>query len=108
MDQSGEVFIDRDGARFAHVLNYLRDGKLNVDSNRALIGDLWDEAKYFGLEGMRELLEEELTYLDEEEERRDAERRQQDAVAFAAEFAKAAGQGDAAPEQNIFTTEADF
>lgn len=31
-----EIFIDRDGSRFAHVLNYLRDGKLNVQEyNRA-------------------------------------------------------------------------
>ena len=30
-EQDSEIFIDRDGSRFVHVLNYLRDGKLNVD-----------------------------------------------------------------------------
>ena len=34
--QAEEIFIDRDGARFAHVLNYLRDGTLNLqDYNHA-------------------------------------------------------------------------
>mmetsp|Transcript_47976 Transcript_47976/g.153738 ORF Transcript_47976/g.153738 Transcript_47976/m.153738 type:complete len:147 (-) Transcript_47976:43-483(-) len=66
--EPGTVFIDRDGTRFRHVLNYLRNGRLHIPDDPILYGELLEEAEYFGLEGMRALLMEGLQYMDEQEE----------------------------------------
>ncbi|XP_065901875.1 uncharacterized protein [Dysidea avara] len=51
----GSFFIDRDGARFRYILDYLRDGKEVMESfpksHEALLG-LLREAKYFQLQGL--------------------------------------------------------
>jgi hypothetical protein len=46
----GRVFIDRDGERFRHILNYLRDGDLDVEHlDEGTRKQLKREAVYFCL-----------------------------------------------------------
>ena len=48
-DSCGRLFIDRDGTRFRHVLNYLRSGALHHDGDRVALQELKEEAMYFGV-----------------------------------------------------------
>jgi len=75
----GTYFIDRNPNTFAHILNYLREGDLLIESNdRALRSQLFDDVEYFELpqelklyltyaavDGM-ELWLSELTFLNKE------------------------------------------
>jgi len=46
----GTYFIDRNPSTFVHILNYLRDGDLLIESNdRALRSQLLDDVEYFEL-----------------------------------------------------------
>jgi hypothetical protein len=56
-DSSGAYFIDRDPKAFAVVLNYLRTGKVYQDRSGISLEQLEDEADFFGLLGMLDLLE---------------------------------------------------
>jgi BTB/POZ domain len=47
-DRHGCVFIDRDGGRFRQILNYLRSGTVHCDADRTALGELLEEAEYFG------------------------------------------------------------
>ncbi|CAM9752186.1 unnamed protein product, partial [Heterosigma akashiwo] len=61
VDGDGSYFIDRDGSCFQHILNYLRDGSLpppEMDTAQKVI--LEREARYFLLDELREVLEEEI------------------------------------------------
>jgi hypothetical protein len=50
----GSVFLDRDPIPFRHVLNYLRNGcQVVSDIPDELLKDLWSEADYFGLLGLK-------------------------------------------------------
>ena len=57
-DMEGVVFIDRSGSLFRHVLNFLRDGVLPINS--ATLKDLYREAKYFELNSLRTEIEKRL------------------------------------------------
>jgi len=63
----GSFFIDRDGARFKYILDYLRDGKEVVESfpksHEELLG-LLREAKYYQLEGLVSALGPQLREVD--------------------------------------------
>ncbi|CAI5443670.1 unnamed protein product [Caenorhabditis angaria] len=48
----GTIFIDRDGALFAHVLNFLRTDKLSLPEDFRDTARLRDEAEFYGLEKM--------------------------------------------------------
>eukprot|EP01116_Phalansterium_solitarium_P003865 TRINITY_DN14696_c0_g1_i1.p1 TRINITY_DN14696_c0_g1~~TRINITY_DN14696_c0_g1_i1.p1 ORF type:complete len:479 (-),score=95.49 TRINITY_DN14696_c0_g1_i1:190-1602(-) len=48
-DESGRVFIDRDGALFAHVLTFLRTDRWELPADPALVDRIRREAEYFGL-----------------------------------------------------------
>ncbi|GBG61657.1 hypothetical protein CBR_g23172 [Chara braunii] len=64
-----EIFIDRDGERFKHVLNYLRNGTVHLGQepqDRVRYFELLEEAEYFNLDGMKQLLIEGLKKIDEE------------------------------------------
>jgi len=47
-DTAGNVFIDRDGQRFRHVLNYLRSGTIHLGSDPSALREILEEAEYYG------------------------------------------------------------
>jgi hypothetical protein len=53
----GSVFIDRDGVRFRHVLNYLRTGKLPSFDAAWRYEEVAEEADFFALEPLKALAE---------------------------------------------------
>lgn len=58
-ESDGSYFIDRDGAHFRYILNYLRDGCIKegtLPSNDVLWGELLNEAEYYQLTGLVEYL----------------------------------------------------
>ena len=55
-DEDGCFFIDRDGMLFRHILRFLRDGVL--PANRGLLQQLLHESEYFGIETLRESLDQ--------------------------------------------------
>jgi hypothetical protein len=49
-DCEGRVFIDRDGTRFRHILNFLRSGCVHVPrDNETMCAEVLEEADFFGL-----------------------------------------------------------
>ena len=59
-ESDGCVFIDRDGTHFRYVLNYLRDGGVNMDClprNRQMLKELRKEAVYYQLHGLVQQIE---------------------------------------------------
>eukprot|EP01018_Ginkgo_biloba_P019538 Gb_35222 [translate_table: standard] len=66
-EQNSVMIIDRDGQRFKHVLNYLRNGTIwlqDVSSLRAV----QEEAEYFCLDGLVALCKEKIQCIEAEEE----------------------------------------
>ena len=55
-DDDGSFFIDRDGKHFRHILNYLRNGLVQVELNTAEAGELAVEAEYYGLQDLASVL----------------------------------------------------
>jgi len=69
LDRNGAVFVDRDGSRFRHVLNFLRDGSIGVpEGDVVALRELLCEAQYYGVHD----LERDLTLKLEHAERRRA------------------------------------
>lgn len=57
-EKDGSVFIDRDGQIFKHILNYLRRGRLLIsETDSALAAELLDEARFFQIASLIELLQ---------------------------------------------------
>ena len=57
-EEDGSYFFDRDGTHFRYILNYLRDGGLEVDMlPGATRTELLVEAKYYRLNGLVSLLD---------------------------------------------------
>jgi hypothetical protein len=54
LTQNGEgaYFIDRDGTHFRYVLNYLRDGEIQLPFEYNLLVELLQEANYYQLSGL--------------------------------------------------------
>lgn len=50
-------FIDRDGKMFRHILNYMRTGKLMLPEKFAETEQLYEEARYFDIQGIMKELE---------------------------------------------------
>lgn len=51
-DKEGWVLIDRCGKHFSKILNYLRDGSIQLPDNRCEIAELLAEAKYYLIQGL--------------------------------------------------------
>ena len=58
-DEDGAFFIDRDGAYFKTILNFMRGGNLIVEPGISLEG-LKAEAEYYGLDSLEEKIEEKI------------------------------------------------
>jgi len=54
----GAVFMDRDGTHFRYILNYLRNGRVNIPRDITLHQDLLVEAEYYQLNDFAEELKE--------------------------------------------------
>jgi hypothetical protein len=59
-DEKGRIFIDRDGTHFRHILNFLRDGTLNVPSDPILLVDLLRESQFYQLHELAILIKRQL------------------------------------------------
>mmetsp|Transcript_16914 Transcript_16914/g.34424 ORF Transcript_16914/g.34424 Transcript_16914/m.34424 type:complete len:218 (+) Transcript_16914:68-721(+) len=57
LDKNGSIFIDRDGQRFRHILNYLRTGSVPSFDASWRYEELMEEADYFALDELRALVE---------------------------------------------------
>ena len=51
-DADGFVFIDRDGTYFRYILNYLRDGDIDLPASEAQIVAILREAQYYLIGGL--------------------------------------------------------
>ncbi|GJQ08905.1 hypothetical protein GpartN1_g696.t1 [Galdieria partita] len=59
-DDNGYIFLDRDGDRFRHILNYLRCGTIHIGEDIRLLGEILEEAEYFGLQSLAQQLKEDI------------------------------------------------
>ena len=57
-DKKNNYFIDRDGASFRHILNYLRTSKLILPDNFDEFEQLLEEARWFELDSLVKLIED--------------------------------------------------
>lgn len=76
-DNNNHLFIDRDPKLFGIVLNFLRSQctHLTVDKcNRAKLQSLYAEAEFYAVAPLMEEVERQLSELDEEDRKREAER----------------------------------
>jgi hypothetical protein len=69
LDSAGRVFIDRDGSRFRMVLNYLRSGALvGAVLGPATLEEMLEEAEYFGMQRLVQILRDEIAEQQLEED----------------------------------------
>ncbi|CAF3040743.1 unnamed protein product [Rotaria sp. Silwood2] len=59
-DSEGWVLIDRDGKHFNVILNYLRDGTINLPECTQTLNELLNEAKFYCIESLIDLIEQQL------------------------------------------------
>ncbi|WAR20836.1 FIP2-like protein [Mya arenaria] len=58
-ESDGSYFIDRDGAHFRHILNFLRDSGIKegtLPNNEVAWGELLNEAEYYQISGLTDYL----------------------------------------------------
>ncbi|WKY02049.1 hypothetical protein Q1695_015791 [Nippostrongylus brasiliensis] len=60
-DEAKPIFIDREPDYFASVLNYLREGKIRLTQNAADLARIQEDAEYYGVHSLAELLRAELS-----------------------------------------------
>lgn len=71
-DKSGTIFIDRDGARFRVILNFLRSGTVHVVDARVpcpgggyiALDELEEEARFYSIPALRMAIKEHLSRLE--------------------------------------------
>ncbi|CAL2033870.1 unnamed protein product [Caenorhabditis brenneri] len=54
-DETGAIFIDRSPKHFELILNYMRDGSVNIPDSKSDIQEIQTEAQYYLLDGLVEL-----------------------------------------------------
>mmetsp|Transcript_24312 Transcript_24312/g.35088 ORF Transcript_24312/g.35088 Transcript_24312/m.35088 type:complete len:194 (+) Transcript_24312:587-1168(+) len=64
LDSEGRVFIDRDGFRFRHILNFLRNGSVHIAGDIVTYQEILEEARYFGIVSLEKRLTEEIQKLE--------------------------------------------
>ncbi|CAM9663341.1 unnamed protein product [Hapterophycus canaliculatus] len=64
-DEQGFAFIDRDGERFRHVLNFLRCSSLPSFDEAWRYEEIMEEADFYAIEELRQLCERQLEALEE-------------------------------------------
>jgi BTB/POZ domain-containing adapter for CUL3-mediated RhoA degradation protein len=60
LNKLGWVLIDRDGKHFDIILNYLRDGTLNLPDCTQILNELLNEAKFYCIQSLIELIVQQL------------------------------------------------
>ncbi|CEG70869.1 hypothetical protein RMATCC62417_06690 [Rhizopus microsporus] len=66
---SGEIFVDRCGKLFEHVLRYLRNGTMRLNKlDVGLLEDLSEEAEFYQIEEMKKMIDVELKKKENKEE----------------------------------------
>ncbi len=65
--QDGFYFVDRDGTHFIHILNFLRDGTLNIPDDRFLHNWLINEANFYSLPDLDKLCRKALKHREKRE-----------------------------------------
>ena len=58
--RTGWFLIDRDGKHFNLILNYLRDGTINLPECPQVLSELLQEAKFYCISPLIELIEQQL------------------------------------------------
>ena len=67
-DESGAIFVNRDGRLFAFVLQFMRDGKNTVlPKDKDVLAQLKREADFFGMEVFKYLIQETLVDIEKEQ-----------------------------------------
>lgn len=66
-DEDGFYFVDRDGTHFIHILNFLRDGTLNIPDDRFLHNWLINEANFYSLPDLDKLCRKALKHKEKRE-----------------------------------------
>lgn len=69
------IFVDRNPKMFAHILDFLRKGKVNMRADIPWLKNLSDEAEYYGISELMELVRNELDRVKERELEADMTRR---------------------------------
>ena len=64
-DDDGSFFIDRNDKHFQHILDYLRSGLIQVESNTAEARGLKVEAEYYGLNDLAQVLQADAMNIDQ-------------------------------------------
>jgi hypothetical protein len=63
--ENGEVFIDRNGRIFEHILDFLRGGNLEyLQNDEGLLLQLRSEADFYGMDQMKNEIEKKIKNLD--------------------------------------------
>jgi len=59
-DEEGFIFIDRSGKYFDYILNYLRDGTVNLPKKEEDLRHLIAEVEFYCMNDLKQLIEEKL------------------------------------------------
>eukprot|EP01105_Mastigella_eilhardi_P017902 TRINITY_DN4125_c0_g1_i16.p2 TRINITY_DN4125_c0_g1~~TRINITY_DN4125_c0_g1_i16.p2 ORF type:complete len:262 (-),score=55.81 TRINITY_DN4125_c0_g1_i16:60-845(-) len=66
-DLAGNAFIDRNGATFSHVLDFLHTGKLFVaKDDEVLVRRILEEAEYFQIDGLEHACKKQMKQLEKQ------------------------------------------